>query len=242
MKYKIDLHTHSNVSTHAYNTIDELINEALEKGLLAIALTNHGPSMPDAPHPYHFANLKVLPEFIRGIRLYKGIEANIISTDGDIDLPQKYKKELEIVLAGFHGQTAYSEDETKETNTRTLINVIKKGEVDILAHLGNPTYSFDHEEVVKCASENMVAIEINNSSFGKSRSGSKENCLNILKLCKKYNCFISLGSDTHYKNDIGNFSNIESYLEEYQIYEEKILNSSLEVLERFLRNRRTEGN
>ncbi len=114
--------------------------------------------------------------------------------------------------------------------------------MDILAHLGNPTYPFDHEEVVKCASENMVAIEINNSSFSKSRSGSKENCPNILKLCKKYNCFISLGSDTHYKSDIGNFSNIESYFKDYQIKEEKILNSSIEVLEEFLKSRRTKDN
>lgn len=235
MKYKIDLHVHSNVSSHAYNTLDELINEAIEKELVAIALTNHGPSMPDAPHPYHFANLKVLPKFIKNIRLYKGIEANIISKEGDIDLPEKYKKELEIVLAGFHGQTAYSENESIETNTKTLINVIKKGKVDILAHLGNPAYPFDHEEVVKCASENMVAIEINNSSFGKSRSGSKENCLNILKLCKKYACFVSLGSDTHYKSDLGNFSDIEAYLEEYQIPEEKILNSSFSVLDNFLK-------
>lgn len=241
MKYKIDLHTHSNVSTHAYNTIDELIDEAKKKGLLAIALTNHGPSMPDAPHPYHFANLKVLPDIINGIRLYKGIEANIISKDGDIDLPQKYKKELEVVLAGFHGQTAYLEDETSDINTKTLINVIKNGEVDILAHLGNPSYPFNHEEVVRYASKHMVAIEINNSSFGKSRVGSKENCLHLLKLCKQYDCFLSLGSDTHYKSDIGNFSNIESYFQEYQIDPQKILNTSTDILDKFLRMRR-EGN
>ena len=83
MEYLIDLHVHSNASSHAYSTVEELIAAAKNKGLKGFALTNHGPILPDSPRHWHFGNLKVLPDNINGIRLYKGIEANIISYEGD---------------------------------------------------------------------------------------------------------------------------------------------------------------
>ena len=238
MKYLIDLHVHSNASSHAYSTVEELIAAAKNKGLKGFALTNHGPILPDSPRHWHFGNLKVLPDNINGIRLYKGIEANIISYEGETDLPLEYYDGLEIVLAGFHSLTPYSEESTEEENTKTLENVIKRGEVDILAHLGNPKYPFDKERIVKLAKDYNVAIEINNSSFEKSRKGSESHCLEILKLCAKYGTYISLGSDTHFSYNIGNFSKIESLVNSSGIKQEKVLNTNFEIIESFLKERR----
>ncbi len=238
MNYLIDLHVHSNASSHAYSTVEELVAASKKIGLKGFALTNHGPILPDSPKHWHFGNLKVLPDFIDGIRVYKGIEANIISYEGDTDLPLEYYEGLDIVLAGFHSLTPYSEESTLEQNTQTILNIIEKGKVDILAHLGNPKYPLDYEKVVKYAAEKNVAIEINNSSFEKSRKGSETNCLEILKLCKKYNGFVSLGSDTHFSMNIGNFSKIIKMFEELNIDENKILNSSFEILDKFLKSRR----
>ncbi len=238
MEYLIDLHVHSNASSHAYSTVEELIAAAKNKGLKGFALTNHGPILPDSPRHWHFGNLKVLPDNINGIRLYKGIEANIISYEGETDLPLEYYDGLEIVLAGFHSLTPYSEESTLEQNTQTILNVIENGKVDILAHLGNPKYPLDYEKVVKYAAEKNVAIEINNSSFEKSRKGSEKNCLEILKLCKKYGNYVSIGSDTHFSMNIGNFSKAYIIFEEVNIDENKILNSSFEVLDNFLKSRR----
>lgn len=238
MEYLIDLHVHSSASSHAYSTVEELIAAAKNKGLKGFALTNHGPILPDSPRHWHFGNLKVLPDNINGIRLYKGIEANIISYEGETDLPLEYYDGLEIILAGFHSLTPYSEESTFEQNTQTILNVIKNGKVDILAHLGNPKYPLDYEKVVKYAAEKNVAIEINNSSFEKSRKGSEKNCLEILKLCKKYGNYVSIGSDTHFSMNIGNFSKAYIIFEEVNIDENKILNSSFEVLDNFLKSRR----
>ena len=215
-----------------------MIAAAKNKGLKGFALTNHGPILPDSPRHWHFGNLKVLPDNINGIRLYKGIEANIISYEGETDLPLEYYDGLEIVLAGFHSLTPYSEESTFEQNTQTILNVIKNGKVDILAHLGNPKYPLDYEKVVKYAAEKNVAIEINNSSFEKSRKGSEKNCLEILKLCKKYGNYVSIGSDTHFSMNIGNFSKAYIIFEDVNIEENKILNSSFEVLDNFLKSRR----
>ena len=153
-------------------------------------------------------------------------------------MPLEYYDGLEIVLAGFHSLTPYSEESTLEQNTQTILNVIKNGKVDILAHLGNPKYPLDYEKVVKYAAEKNVAIEINNSSFEKSRKGSEKNCLEILKLCKKYGNYVSIGSDTHFSMNIGNFSKAYIIFEEVNIDENKILNSSFEVLDNFLKSRR----
>ena len=48
--YLIDLHTHTNCSTHAYSTLEENIAAAKKRGIVAIAITNHGPAIPDGPH------------------------------------------------------------------------------------------------------------------------------------------------------------------------------------------------
>ena len=71
MKIEADLHTHSVASGHAYSTISELALAAAERGLKMIAITDHGPAIPGGPHLYHFSNLKVLPEYLHGVRLLK---------------------------------------------------------------------------------------------------------------------------------------------------------------------------
>ena len=56
MKLKIDLHSHTVSSGHAYSTLLENLRAAKEKGLEALAMTDHGPNMPGGPHLYHFYN------------------------------------------------------------------------------------------------------------------------------------------------------------------------------------------
>ena len=46
MKFTIDTHTHTLVSGHAYNTIDEMAAFAAEKGVTHLAITDHAPKMP----------------------------------------------------------------------------------------------------------------------------------------------------------------------------------------------------
>ena len=46
MKFTIDTHTHTLVSGHAYNTIDEMAAFAFQKGVTHLAITDHAPKMP----------------------------------------------------------------------------------------------------------------------------------------------------------------------------------------------------
>ena len=65
MKIVADMHTHTISSGHAYSTVNELAAEASRKGLLAIAITDHGPALPGAPHIYHFGAMRFIPETMR---------------------------------------------------------------------------------------------------------------------------------------------------------------------------------
>ena len=104
MKLVADCHFHTISSGHAYSTINEYAEEASEKGLELIGMTDHGPAMLGGPHIYHFDNLKVIPDNLHGVEILKGIEANIIGYDGTIDVEDEKLEalNLDIVISSFH--------------------------------------------------------------------------------------------------------------------------------------------
>lgn len=54
MKYTIDTHTHTLVSGHAYNTIDEMAAYAAGIGVTHLAITDHSPKMPGSAGILYF--------------------------------------------------------------------------------------------------------------------------------------------------------------------------------------------
>ena len=62
-----DLHTHTLVSNHAFNTITEMATKAAAMGYKAIAITDHGCAMPDSPHIWYFNNLIRLPDVLEAV-------------------------------------------------------------------------------------------------------------------------------------------------------------------------------
>ena len=85
MKIIADLHTHTIASTHAYSTVTEMAQAAADAGLYALALTDHGRRMPGAPGAYYFESLGLIPKELFGVRMLKGMEANITDYEGNID-------------------------------------------------------------------------------------------------------------------------------------------------------------
>lgn len=79
MKIVLDTHAHTIVSGHAYNTIREMAQMAKEKGLEAFALTEHAPQMPGTCHEFYFQNLHIVPREMYGVRLFMGVELNIMN-------------------------------------------------------------------------------------------------------------------------------------------------------------------
>ena len=52
----MDLHTHTIASGHAYNTLYEMVHAAASRGLGLLGVTEHGPRIPGACHPFYFIN------------------------------------------------------------------------------------------------------------------------------------------------------------------------------------------
>lgn len=236
MKIIADLHSHTISSGHAYSTIMEMAKTAADKGLEMIAMTDHGPKMPGAPHLYHFGNLRSVPEEIHGVEILRGVESNILDNEGNIDVPPYFQRNLDIILGGFH--YLCFEPGSVEENTQAAINAMVNSKIDILVHPGNPEFLIDPEKVVKAAKEHNVLIEINNSSLaGGSRKGSYDNCLAFAKAIAKFNWKVSLGSDSHIALEVGNFNKALNLIEKAGLKEENIINTDINKIKNFLQSR-----
>lgn len=227
---------HSIASSHAYSTVLEIAAAARDKGLELIAITDHGPAMPDGPHPYYFANLRVIPGEIHGVRILKGIEANVINEDGDLDLEGYYLKRMDIVLAGFHYGCFNSNDKT--VCTETFLRVMENPYVDIIVHPGNPDYPIDFEAVISRAAEKGIPLELNNSSFCGSRRGSENNCRDIASMMAHFGGPVVIGSDAHFAWDVGRFDQALEAAAAAGIKEENILNTSAEKVLNYLEQKK----
>lgn len=233
MKLLLDTHIHTLASGHAYSTLAEYVEMAKEKGLELIAQTDHGPAMPGGPHAFHIGNQRVLPAEMNGVRVLKGAEVNILDFNGRLDLEDRYMKNLEFVLASLHDVCLYPG--SRDENTRALIGAMENKYVDAIGHSGNPAFPIHIEAFVKAAKDNNIMIEINNSSFGKSRVGSRENCEEIARMAKKHGVKLIAGSDAHIKYDLGRFDYALEVFKRLEIPEELIMNTSKEKLLSHLR-------
>jgi putative hydrolase len=235
MQLVADLHVHTIASGHAYSTVLEIAQAASNKGLAMIALTDHGPAMPGAPHAYHFSNQVAIPEELFGVRVLKGIEANVIDRQGTLDLDEYRLSKMDIVLAGLH--TFCAPYGSIQENTAMMINAMKNPWVDIIVHPGNPEYLVDEAAITQAAAEYDVALEINNSSLTVARKGSLPHCDKIAACARKSGCKIILGSDSHFASTVGDFSTAVELVTQNGIPEEKILNTSLKRIENHLARR-----
>ncbi|MCD8089775.1 MAG: phosphatase [Clostridiales bacterium] len=231
MKYKFDAHIHSVASGHAYSTITENARFAREKGLDLIAITDHARKMPGGACNLHFFNMAVLPDYIEGIRVLKGVELNITDDEGKIDLPDYILERMEVVIASLHTVCIKPHE-----STRALISAIKNPKIRIIGHPGDPRYPIDVKAVVTAAKNENTLLEINNASFNpsNSRSGGGETVLEIIKECKRQNHPVILGSDSHFHTNIGNFTYIEPLLKEAEMPDELIMNTNTEKFLKFL--------
>lgn len=234
---KFDLHTHTVASGHAYSTIEEIAAAAKAKGLVRVGIADHGPAMPGGAHPYHFGNRVAVPKEVNGMEVMFGVEANIISPDGKLDLDEKILKGLDFVAAGLHPHTGY-EGESREENTRTLIAAMDHPYLDFIVHPGNPRFPIAVEEVALAAVERGVALELNNSSLTVCRLGSEGTCYRLAKELARLGGLVILGSDSHISSKVGNLAAAMELAEKSGLREEQILNTSLERLDQYLDSRR----
>lgn len=235
MRIAADTHTHTIASTHAYGTAKEMIQEAADLGLYAIAITDHGPHMPGSPRKWYFDNLHAIPSTYLGVRVLKGAEADIIDFDAHLDIEDYLLERLEWIVASIHNPTLDTSEirPTVETCTQLYLNLAKNPYVNVIGHSGTPEYAYDYEKVIPVMAENGKLIEINNKSF-KGKTGSMSNCKKIAEVCKKVGAPIVVNTDAHFMTQLGRADEAFEMLDEISFPQELIVNSTKERFEEYL--------
>ncbi len=236
MDILVDLHTHTVASGHAYSTITENASAASRRGLKLLGMTDHGPSMPGAPNLYHFGNLAVLPPEIHGVKILTGVEANITSHEGELDVPLRYLAKMKVVLVGLH--VYCYPGGTVEQNTAAYIKAMENPFVDIMVHPGRPEFQLDLERIAQAAADLNVPVEINNSSLSPQKRGAWDNCRRFAGYMAQYGGPVILGSDAHFWDRVGEFRFALELVEEAGIPEQQILNISDHRVLTYLKARR----
>lgn len=227
-KIRLDVHTHTVMSGHAFSTVQEMASEAARQGLDILGITEHGPNIPGTCNPIYFRNLHVVPREMYGVRLLLGAELNILDTHGTLDLDEQYYRMLDLRIAGIH--SICWQGGTREENTAGMVAAIRNPWTHIISHPGDGAADLDYEPIVRAAAETHTLLEINNTSFRPARGlvKSHDNNLQILRLCREQAVPVILGSDAHISFSIADYGYLYPLLEEAQFPDELIMNYSTE--------------
>ena len=164
--YLGDLQMHSTWSDGA-ESITDLAEGAFELGWTRIGVTDHsyglpiarGMSMASAVGQHHEID-EVNARFKGRVRVYKGVEANILA-DGGLDLQEDERRIFEYVIASPHSQLRKDDDQTAR-----MLAAVKLPGVAILGHPQGRVYntrpgiSADWQSVFREAAARGVAIEL----------------------------------------------------------------------------------
>ena len=236
-EYKIDMHTHTVASGHAYSTITENAKYAASVGIEYLGMTDHAPNMPGSCGALHFLNLKVIPKYIEGVRIFRGIEFNIMDSDGKLDksIRKKIMKGFDIAIASLH--LPCITPGTMEENTAALVNAMKNPFINIIGHPGDPRYPINIKEVVTTARDTQTLLEINNTSFDpqNGRAGGEDVIIDMLNECRAQGLPVILGSDAHYFTYIGDFKRCEKILEKANFPKELVINRNTDEFDNFIK-------
>lgn len=234
MKIELDVHTHTIASGHSFSTLQEMVQAASEKGLKLLGITEHAPGIPGSCSPIYFRNLYVVPRRMYGVDLLLGAEINILDCEGNIDMDEFYLNLLDLRIAGIHS-LCYAGG-TPEENTHGMVQAIANPYIHIISHPGDGTAKLNFEPIVLAAKEHHTLLEINNSSLRPCRKkmDARDNNLEILRLCKRYEVPVILGSDAHISFDIATYDYALQLIGETEFPEELIMNTSVEKFKTYL--------
>src|SRR5271170_6410112 len=193
-----DLHMHTN-ATDGRDTIRQMADAALARGLAYIAITDHSKNLAmtngldDTRALAHIKRIHEADAEIEGkIRIRPGIEVDIRVED-TLDLDDSTLAQMDIVVASVH---SHFNQPTEEMTTRVL-RALENPHVRILGHptgrkvLGREPYAINVDAVLKQAAKLGVAVE-----HHASPARADLNDLH-LHLAKQHGCKIVINTDDH---------------------------------------------
>lgn len=219
-----DYHTHTIYSRHGHGkgTVLENASVASNKGLKQIAITDHGFN-----HQFYGIRRKDIGNLredilnareVTGVDILLGVEANLISLDGNVDVREEDFEFLDIFLMGYHRlvKTTTFKDKVRlnwandmakifkpslevvNRNTTAFLKALDKYPIDILTHL-NYGFQIDTIAVAKMAKQKGVYVELN----GKRINFTDDEILTMASEGVKF----IVDSDAHRPERVGEVNN-----------------------------------
>jgi putative hydrolase len=236
---KIDLHIHTVASLHAQSTIFEYVNRAKELGMETIGISEHGPLCKSShADENYFVTLGRIPRNINGVNVLKGIEANVIDSEGNIDVTERMADGLEYVMCGFHVESGY-DDQGLKGNTATIIKTIESGKIDIVTHpFFTVRFKTNVKKIAEAACANDVFLEVNKSYLKEyiiRQENTLENLKEMIKVVKKHGKKVIVNSDSHSIWELGDDSALEQMKDKIGLSDDMIINNYPEELFKLLK-------
>ena len=212
-----DYHTHS-VYSHGDGTVEDNVKRAVELGLKEIGITDHGIcAYPNNMPPHELDDFLSDVTDCRAkypqINILAGIEANLISLSGRIDLTEQQQEKLDYIVFGYHYirmlvanpvdmatlwlanlLPGASSAKRIVKNTDAYIKTMQKYRIAVIAH---PQKSIlcDLKVLGEAAKEYGVHVEVNEKNL---EFGSHD-----FETLIKTGCKLIIVSDAHSPQKIG---------------------------------------
>jgi len=209
-----DLHTHT-VFSHGKGSPQDNVEAAIEKGLAKIAIADH--AMGHVSYGIrnvekYLSEIERLKDVYAGrIEVLSGIECNLLGEQGQTEMNDSLRKRFDVCLLGYHkfiatkglSYTAYcylTKRRDYERNTRAIINAMKTGYFDILAHPGYGM-AVDISAIAAVCRDTNTLFEINRKHTEMSAE--------LLKIAAAEGARFILSSDAHETKYVGQAGNAE---------------------------------
>lgn len=184
-----DYHTHTRHS-HGTGSVLDNARAAARRGLEAVGIADHGPAMypwlgVGSARTYDRIREEAADAARRtGVKVITAAECNIIGPDGELDLSVRDLRKLDLVLAGLHLMVVpvtlaagaslllpnmgpwrwlrRVRERARATNTKALVEAVRRHPIDIVAHPGL-MLPVDTPELARACAARGTRMEI--SSF-----------------------------------------------------------------------------
>lgn len=237
-----DYHTHSTYSSgkfhskHAKGSIMENAMIAKEKGLKELGISEHG--LGHKLYALQRSNINKMRHQIEeakkatGVNILLGVEANIISSKGDIDMSEEEIKMFDYIIVGFHqfakaksvkeffkffvpNLLGVKSKKITQQNTIALTNAMRRYPIKFISHPA-VKMPINLEEVVRVAMETNTMLEIN----GKRINYSEKD----VQILKENNIKLIINSDAHSPKSVGEVNKPLNFIIKNKIQLNKIDN------------------
>ncbi|MDP2857039.1 MAG: PHP domain-containing protein [Bacillota bacterium] len=219
-RFTADFHTHT---FHSDGTSSALENAwaAKRAGLSTVGIADHGPASIGRGVPRRDW-ARVLAEVIAaekqtGVEVLFGCEANVVTLDGELDVPEDVRKAMDIVLCGLHRAviprdltglrliaqnvarvlTKGQAEKARVDNTKALVEAVNRNDIDIITHPGLKM-DIDTAELARACAKRGTALEIS--------AGHSYMTEDFVQIAARQGVMFTIGSDAHRARDVGNLS------------------------------------